>query len=155
MKVPSQCPLVLLVKVGWREDKAFGSGEGRAMRREARTEVEQSLTAFGQKLSRVLLHSVRVLLHSVRSWAESYCIRSEVEQSYCIRSEVEQSLTAFGQSYCIRSEVEQSLTAFGQSFNIAIGRAEFGEILMLTLGELLQNVIFILIFIIFKNSVAT
>jgi hypothetical protein len=32
MKVPRQCPLVLLVKVGLRESKAFGSGEGREMR---------------------------------------------------------------------------------------------------------------------------
>jgi hypothetical protein len=29
MKVPRQCPLVLLVKVGWREGKAFGFEEGR------------------------------------------------------------------------------------------------------------------------------
>jgi hypothetical protein len=27
MKVPRQCPLVLLEKVGWREEKAFQSGE--------------------------------------------------------------------------------------------------------------------------------
>jgi hypothetical protein len=32
MKVPRQCPFVLLVKVGWREGMAFGNGEGRAMR---------------------------------------------------------------------------------------------------------------------------
>jgi hypothetical protein len=32
MKVPRQYPLVLLVKVGWRDGKAFGSWEGRAMR---------------------------------------------------------------------------------------------------------------------------
>jgi hypothetical protein len=29
MKVPRQCPLVLLVKVGWRGGKTFGSEEGR------------------------------------------------------------------------------------------------------------------------------
>jgi hypothetical protein len=29
MKVPRQCPLVLLVKVGWRGDKTFGCEEGR------------------------------------------------------------------------------------------------------------------------------
>jgi hypothetical protein len=29
MKVPRQCSLVLLVKVGGIEGKAFGSGEGR------------------------------------------------------------------------------------------------------------------------------
>jgi hypothetical protein len=27
MKVPRQCPLVLLVKVGWREGKTFGYEE--------------------------------------------------------------------------------------------------------------------------------
>jgi hypothetical protein len=27
MKVPRQCPLVLLVKVGWRERKTFGFEE--------------------------------------------------------------------------------------------------------------------------------
>jgi hypothetical protein len=29
MKVPRQCPLVLLVKVGWRGGKTFGCEEGR------------------------------------------------------------------------------------------------------------------------------
>jgi hypothetical protein len=29
MKIPRQCPLVLLIKVGWRGDKTFGSEEGR------------------------------------------------------------------------------------------------------------------------------
>jgi hypothetical protein len=47
MKVPRQCPLVL-VKVGWREGKAFRSGEGREMRSGARKEAEQNLTAFHQ-----------------------------------------------------------------------------------------------------------
>jgi hypothetical protein len=28
MKVPRKCPLVLLVKVGWRGDKTFGYEEG-------------------------------------------------------------------------------------------------------------------------------
>jgi hypothetical protein len=28
MKVPRQCPLVLLVKVGWRGGKTFGCEEG-------------------------------------------------------------------------------------------------------------------------------
>jgi hypothetical protein len=28
MKVPKQCPLVLLVKVGWRGGKTFGREEG-------------------------------------------------------------------------------------------------------------------------------
>lgn len=32
IKVPMQCPLVLLVNVGWREGKAVGSGGGWAMR---------------------------------------------------------------------------------------------------------------------------
>jgi hypothetical protein len=31
MKVPRQCPLDLLVKVSWKEDKVFGSGEGRVV----------------------------------------------------------------------------------------------------------------------------
>jgi hypothetical protein len=31
MKVPGQCPLVLLVKVVWREGKTLGSGEGKAL----------------------------------------------------------------------------------------------------------------------------
>jgi hypothetical protein len=42
MKVPWQCSLVLLVKAGWREDKAFRSGEDRAISG-ARREVEQGL----------------------------------------------------------------------------------------------------------------
>jgi hypothetical protein len=29
MKVPRQCPLVLLVKVGWSGSKTFGCEEGR------------------------------------------------------------------------------------------------------------------------------
>jgi hypothetical protein len=29
MNVPRQCTLVLLIKVGWREGKMFGSEEGR------------------------------------------------------------------------------------------------------------------------------
>jgi hypothetical protein len=29
MKVPRQCPLVLLVKVGWKGGKTFGCEEGR------------------------------------------------------------------------------------------------------------------------------
>jgi hypothetical protein len=45
-KVPRQCPLVLLVKVVRREGKAFGTGEGNAMRSGARREDEQGLTAF-------------------------------------------------------------------------------------------------------------
>jgi hypothetical protein len=45
-KVPRQCPLVLLVKVGLMKVKAFGSGKGR-MKIGARREVElQGLTAF-------------------------------------------------------------------------------------------------------------
>jgi hypothetical protein len=32
MKVPRQCPFVLLVKVVWREGKTFGSEEGRDKR---------------------------------------------------------------------------------------------------------------------------
>jgi hypothetical protein len=46
MKVPRQCPLVLLVKVCRTDRRAFGSGEGRVMRSGAKREVEQSLTAF-------------------------------------------------------------------------------------------------------------
>jgi hypothetical protein len=45
MKVPRQCPLVLLVKVGWRGGKTFGCEEGRD-EVEARREVEQGSTAF-------------------------------------------------------------------------------------------------------------
>jgi hypothetical protein len=41
MKVPGQCPFILLVKIGWKEGKALGSGESRAMR-----ELEQRFTAF-------------------------------------------------------------------------------------------------------------
>jgi hypothetical protein len=44
-KVPMQCPLVL-IKIGSREGKAFGSGEGRTMRSGARRKVEQDPTAF-------------------------------------------------------------------------------------------------------------
>jgi hypothetical protein len=40
VKVPRQCPLVLLVKLGCRE--------GREMKSGARREVEQGLTAFVQ-----------------------------------------------------------------------------------------------------------
>jgi hypothetical protein len=40
MKVPRQCPLVLLVKVGIRKGKALESGEGRVMSGGARGEVE-------------------------------------------------------------------------------------------------------------------
>jgi hypothetical protein len=43
VKVPRQCPLVLLLKVGCRESKAFGSGEGRAMRSGARGIVEHQV----------------------------------------------------------------------------------------------------------------
>jgi hypothetical protein len=32
MKVPRQCPLALLVKVGWRECKTFGCEKGRGER---------------------------------------------------------------------------------------------------------------------------
>jgi hypothetical protein len=49
MKVPRQCPLVLLVKAGCRQSKAFGSGEGRAMRG-ARREVQQGLTALDRNV---------------------------------------------------------------------------------------------------------
>jgi hypothetical protein len=40
-KVPRQCPLVLPVKVGWEGGKTFGSGDGRGMESEARTEIDQ------------------------------------------------------------------------------------------------------------------
>jgi hypothetical protein len=46
MKVPRQCPFVLLVKDGFGEGKAFGSGEGKQMNIGARREVEQNLTSF-------------------------------------------------------------------------------------------------------------
>jgi hypothetical protein len=32
MKIPRQCPLVLLVKMGWRGGKTFGCEEGRVER---------------------------------------------------------------------------------------------------------------------------
>jgi hypothetical protein len=41
MKVPRQYLLVLLVKIGYRECKAFGSGQDRAMKSEGRREIEQ------------------------------------------------------------------------------------------------------------------
>jgi hypothetical protein len=47
MKVPRQCPLVLLVNVVCREGEAFGSEEGRETRSGARREVEQGLTEQG------------------------------------------------------------------------------------------------------------
>jgi hypothetical protein len=43
-KVPRHCPLVLLVRVGWRKSKTFKSGEGRE-----------------QGLSGALLHSIEIL----------------------------------------------------------------------------------------------
>jgi hypothetical protein len=46
MKVPRQCPFVLLVKLVCSEGKAFGGGEGREMKSGARREVQQGLTAF-------------------------------------------------------------------------------------------------------------
>jgi hypothetical protein len=49
MKVPRRCPLVLLVKIGLRERKAFGSGTDGAMKSGARREVVQGITAFGQE----------------------------------------------------------------------------------------------------------
>jgi hypothetical protein len=45
MKVPRQCPLVLLVKVDWRGGKTFGCEEG-VVKGEAGREVEQGSTAF-------------------------------------------------------------------------------------------------------------
>jgi len=47
MKVPRQCPLVLLVKVGWRVGKTFGCEEGRD-ERWRRKEVERGSTALNQ-----------------------------------------------------------------------------------------------------------
>jgi hypothetical protein len=47
VKVPRQCPLVLLVKVGWRGGKTFGCEEG-IVKGEARREVEQGSTALNQ-----------------------------------------------------------------------------------------------------------
>jgi hypothetical protein len=41
MKVPRQYLLVLLVKIGYRECKAFGIGKDRAMKSEGRREIEQ------------------------------------------------------------------------------------------------------------------
>jgi hypothetical protein len=52
-KVPRQCPLVLLVKVGWRRGKTFGSEES--------TEI-----IAGEKLIRVLLHSIRIWNSDIR-----------------------------------------------------------------------------------------
>jgi hypothetical protein len=49
MKVPRPCPLVLLVKVGWRRGKTFGCEEGTDERWNR------------EKLSRVPPHSVRTL----------------------------------------------------------------------------------------------
>jgi hypothetical protein len=49
MKVPRQCPIVLLVKICWREGKAFGSEEGRQMEWWAWREVEQGTTAVDLK----------------------------------------------------------------------------------------------------------
>jgi hypothetical protein len=46
MNVPRQCPLVLLIKVGYLLGKAFGSGEGKEMISEARREVKQGHTVF-------------------------------------------------------------------------------------------------------------
>jgi hypothetical protein len=48
MKVPRQRPLVLLVKVGWREGQAFRRGEGRKVKSGERREAEQghSFTIF-------------------------------------------------------------------------------------------------------------
>jgi hypothetical protein len=43
VKVPRQYPLVLPVKIGQTEGKAFGSGEGRLMRSGVSREVEQGL----------------------------------------------------------------------------------------------------------------
>jgi hypothetical protein len=46
IKVPRQCPLVFLVKVGCKEGKTFGSEEGTQMKSGGRREDEQGLTAF-------------------------------------------------------------------------------------------------------------
>jgi hypothetical protein len=43
MKVPRQCPLVLLVKAGWRGGKTVNKVE---MKGGARTQIEQCSTAF-------------------------------------------------------------------------------------------------------------
>jgi hypothetical protein len=53
-KVPRQSPLVLLVKVGWRRGKTFGSEES--------TEI-----IAGEKLIRVL-HSIRIWNSDIRLW---------------------------------------------------------------------------------------
>jgi hypothetical protein len=46
VQVPTQCPLVFLVTVGWREGKAFGSGESRKIKIGVKTEVEKGHTPF-------------------------------------------------------------------------------------------------------------
>jgi hypothetical protein len=43
MKVPRQCPLVVLVNVDWRGGKVFGSGEGREIKRGARRNLFEYL----------------------------------------------------------------------------------------------------------------
>jgi hypothetical protein len=50
MKVPRQCPLVLLVKVDQEKGKAFGSREGTAMKSGERRGDKHSLTAMDRKL---------------------------------------------------------------------------------------------------------
>jgi hypothetical protein len=49
MKVPRQCPLVLLVKVNWIGGKTFGSYEG-SDEMWSKEEVEQGPTALNLKL---------------------------------------------------------------------------------------------------------
>jgi hypothetical protein len=44
--VPRQCPLVLLVKMGWRGGETFGCEEGRDERGGTGREVEQGSTAL-------------------------------------------------------------------------------------------------------------
>jgi hypothetical protein len=46
MQVPRHCPLVLLIKAGVRQSKEFGSGDGKAMRNEARKEVYQGVNCM-------------------------------------------------------------------------------------------------------------
>jgi hypothetical protein len=48
VKVPRQCPLVLLLKVGWRVGKTFGCEEIIGIEGGAEREVEQSSTAFNE-----------------------------------------------------------------------------------------------------------
>jgi hypothetical protein len=43
MKVPRQCPLVVLANVDWRGGNAFGSGEGREIKRGARRSLFEYL----------------------------------------------------------------------------------------------------------------